>query len=107
VSNDFCLTHGYEHMKTQFGNPIPYCKACDDERALISDAEKQAVACHCGKDGHALGSINCPVHGRPQAAIDSLTNHQVQCDEDGVMIQVSRQALHEVLAYLAASHWRS
>lgn len=19
--------------------------------------------CHCGKDGHALGSINCPVHG--------------------------------------------
>lgn len=20
--------------------------------------------CHCGKDGHPLGSINCPVHGR-------------------------------------------
>lgn len=19
--------------------------------------------CHCGKDGHTLGSINCPVHG--------------------------------------------
>jgi hypothetical protein len=19
--------------------------------------------CHCGKDGHPLGSINCPVHG--------------------------------------------
>lgn len=19
--------------------------------------------CHCGKDGHALGSVNCPVHG--------------------------------------------
>jgi hypothetical protein len=24
--------------------------------------------CHCGKDGHALGSINCPVHGRKHAA---------------------------------------
>lgn len=21
--------------------------------------------CHCGKDGHAIGSINCPVHGEP------------------------------------------
>lgn len=20
--------------------------------------------CHCGKDGHALHSVNCPVHGR-------------------------------------------
>jgi hypothetical protein len=39
---------------------------------------------------------------RPQAAIDALTSHQVQCDEDGVMIQVSRQALDEVLQYLAA-----
>lgn len=40
---------------------------------------------------------------RPQAAIDALTNHQVQCDEDGVMTQVSRQALDEVLAYLRAT----
>jgi len=39
---------------------------------------------------------------RPDAAIDALTSHQVQCDEDGVMIQVSRQALDEVLKYLAA-----
>ena len=22
-----------------------------------------AAECHCGKDGHPLGSINCPVHG--------------------------------------------
>lgn len=22
-----------------------------------------APRCHCGKDGHALGSVNCPVHG--------------------------------------------
>ena len=37
----------------------------------------------------------------PRAAIDNLTTHQIQCDEEGVMIQVSRQALDEVLAYLA------
>jgi hypothetical protein len=23
----------------------------------------QKAECHCGKDGHALGSVNCPVHG--------------------------------------------
>lgn len=22
-----------------------------------------AIECHCGKDGHPLNSINCPVHG--------------------------------------------
>lgn len=63
MSDDFCLIHGYEHMKTQFGNPIPYCEACENDRGLISTTEKQAAACHCGKDGHALGSVNCPVHG--------------------------------------------
>lgn len=22
------------------------------------------IDCHCGKDGHALNSVNCPVHGK-------------------------------------------
>jgi hypothetical protein len=26
-------------------------------------AVKKVKACHCGKDGHALNSVNCPVHG--------------------------------------------
>jgi len=63
MSDDFCLIHGYEHMKTQWGNPIPYCGACDEGRSLITQVEKQAAACYCGKDGHALNSVNCPVHG--------------------------------------------
>lgn len=25
--------------------------------------ELQRKVCHCGKDGHALNSVNCPVHG--------------------------------------------
>lgn len=40
---------------------------------------------------------------RPDAAIEQLSRHQTQCDIDGVMVQVSRQALDEVLAYLAAA----
>jgi hypothetical protein len=36
----------------------------------------------------------------PTAALDALRNDQKQIDEDGVMVVVSRQALHEVLAAL-------
>lgn len=36
----------------------------------------------------------------PVDAIVNLVNHQQQCDEDGVMVQVSRQALAEVLVYV-------
>jgi len=66
------------------------------------DRQHDPISCHCGKDGHALNSVNCPVHGRPQAAIDNLANHQEQCDMDGVMVKVSRQALDEVLTYVRA-----
>lgn len=38
-----------------------------------------------------------------QPAIDNLTNHQEQCDPDGVMVKVSRQALDEVLTLLGGS----
>ncbi len=31
MSDDFCLIHGYEHMRTDRG-PIPYCAQCDKER---------------------------------------------------------------------------
>lgn len=36
----------------------------------------------------------------PVDAIVNLVNYQQQCDEDGVMVQVSRQALAEVLVYV-------
>jgi len=60
MNNDFCLVHGYEYMKSQWGNPIPYCEACEKERDLISDAEKQAAACHCCDEGkHYLHKYDC------------------------------------------------
>lgn len=30
MSDDFCIIHGYDHMKSQMGNPIPFCQACED-----------------------------------------------------------------------------
>ncbi len=29
---DFCLTHGQEHMRSTMGNPIPWCEACEEGR---------------------------------------------------------------------------
>lgn len=31
--------------------------------------------CHCGKNGHALNSINCPVHGRLEKTAADAPHH--------------------------------
>lgn len=46
MSDDFCLIHGYEHMKAQFGNPIPYCAACDSERERVARQEAAWLLLH-------------------------------------------------------------
>lgn len=43
MSDDFCLIHGYEHMRFQFGNPIPYCEACENERSVIVPARNKTM----------------------------------------------------------------
>jgi hypothetical protein len=35
----------------------------NDIKLEVTKAKLKSMNCHCGKDGHALGSINCPVHG--------------------------------------------
>ena len=40
---------------------------------------------------------------RPSEAIENLKQYQQQVDEEGVRVAVSRQALDETLAYLAAA----
>lgn len=44
MSDDFCPEHGYEFMKSQWGNPIPYCAACDQRR------DRPPVCSWCGTD---------------------------------------------------------
>jgi hypothetical protein len=34
MSDDFCLIHGYDHMKSQMGNPIPFCQACEEPMGI-------------------------------------------------------------------------
>lgn len=91
-----------------------------EERRAISWALRTARAsnfpspCTCQfvkDDFGAPQIIICPSCSLPSAerageatvpvdAIINLVNHQQQCDEDGVMVQVSRQALAEVLVYV-------
>lgn len=33
---DFCITHGREHMRSQMGNPIPFCQICENEQQFVN-----------------------------------------------------------------------
>lgn len=44
MSDDFCLEHGYEFMKSDFGNPIPYCERCDQERQMPTSEQFKETA---------------------------------------------------------------
>lgn len=41
MSDDFCVEHGYEFMKSVMGNPVPYCTACDDEQGRMKTMAKE------------------------------------------------------------------
>ena len=44
MSDDFCITHGYDHMRSQMGNPIPYCQACEEENMKTIELDIPADA---------------------------------------------------------------
>jgi hypothetical protein len=60
-----------EKLLTLFGHNgldrIEALEAADTSRradsAKVVDGKHTRAECHCGKDGHALNSVNCPVHG--------------------------------------------
>jgi len=70
------------------------CIGPDTTAANLDDAIVQWNTRHPAAPAQSKHS-NVPVD-----AIVNLVNHQTQCDEDGVMVQVSRQALAEVLIYV-------
>lgn len=49
MSDDFCLIHGYEFIKSEFGNPFPRCTACDDGLVKCENCERLCLPSH--KDG--------------------------------------------------------
>jgi hypothetical protein len=53
MADDFCIIHGYEHMRSQIGHPIPFCQACEDRRC-----EKCGCATN-GEEAYIDGKIWC------------------------------------------------
>ena len=45
------------------------------------------LECHCGKDGHALHSVNCPIHGKKKSKYRS-----VKTEVDGITFASKREA---------------
>jgi hypothetical protein len=35
---DFCLIHGFNHMRVQWGHPIAYCDECEREQSAPETA---------------------------------------------------------------------
>jgi len=58
-----------------------------DSAKFTTDHQPSSVEeCHCGKNGHALNSINCPVHSPSKPRIEPLTKVDVQgiCSPDKI-----------------------
>jgi hypothetical protein len=36
-SDDFCMEHGYDHMRSRLGEPICFCQMCE-LAAMVDDA---------------------------------------------------------------------
>ena len=76
MSDDFCLIHGYEHMKQQFGNPIPYCDACESARSMsekrVTILQQQKAAELALKIDEALALVPQSADGVEVAVGDML-----------------------------------
>lgn len=57
------------------------------ERELIRKACPSL--CHCGKDGHAINSINCPVHGSEWQKIDTRPDLDRQPGRQFILLEGS------------------
>lgn len=56
--DDFCVTHGRDHMRYDMGNPIPWCQECEDERdAALEQARRDREYC-AAQTGSDVSLIN-------------------------------------------------
>lgn len=107
---------GTTSMQEIFNVPTAYCR--EIAAALRAQAGskplRQDGGCSCARAGFPESCDNCDgAHARRirrlalrgvsdkldeiAPAVEALARHQEQCDEDGVMVQVSRQAVDEVV----------
>jgi hypothetical protein len=51
---DFCLVHGREAMRSQMGNPIAFCEACEEDKTV---PRGQNGVCACGRE--TMDGVRC------------------------------------------------
>lgn len=58
---------------------------CDEQKEMKAwkRVEEEMKKCHCGKNGHALNSVNCPVHGASYAPEGYVSPEQVAEEIEG------------------------
>lgn len=86
---DFCLIHGLEHMKYDFGNPIPHCSECEQEREMTSEAldivmEAMTAALMTGAPG--LGE---PTRGA--IVVSAMVRIRSELRQRGIRVEATRR----------------
>lgn len=69
----------------------------EEAKASMSDSSHRRMNIRVEESVTVLNKVR---RSKPHPAIEQLTNHQRQLDQDGIMVGVSRQALEEVLEWL-------
>jgi hypothetical protein len=57
MCDDFCVIHGYDHMRCNRGF-IPYCEACDNEKYPKATCSHWPGQKRCGVCGMDLTKVN-------------------------------------------------
>ena len=63
------VSHGIKD-KNQFIEDILAKSTPKKKSKEIKQEDKKE--CHCGKNGHALNSINCPIHGKSPSLLNDI-----------------------------------
>jgi hypothetical protein len=58
---DFCLIHGFEHMRRRFGHPIAYCAECEREPDEDDDPPCEV----CGGTGTLTRTVGLGPESKP------------------------------------------
>lgn len=40
----FCVEHGYDHMRTRHGDPIPFCQECELQDMRVQDVLRRELS---------------------------------------------------------------
>lgn len=76
-------------------------KQLSEAQSKITTEREATISCLTAENAGLRKALECLNEVAP--AVENLASHQEQCDMDGVMVKVSRQAVDEVLSAINAA----